>query len=225
MTAAQSGVFSALVDGYESLITPDMLSTMTLAQFREISDQSPPENSAAMGKLITDSTWYFVCGLPEKDAQRLVEGRSITVRFSRDWAGKVDMKVERLADPENGQVLVVLSTDKFLSDTTLLRRQTVELIFDTVTGIRLPKEALRVDQQTYTDEDTGEEEQQSVTGVYALVGQRAEFKEVSVLAEEENYILVKPVTGTAASQQKKALRAGDQILISTGELYDGKVIE
>ena len=225
VTAAQSGVFSALVDGYESLITPDMLSTMTLAQFREISTQSPPENSAAMGKLITDSTWYFVCGLPEKDAQRLVEGRSITVRFSRDWAGKVDMKVERLADPENGQVLVVLSTDKFLSDTTLLRRQTVELIFDTVTGIRLPKEALRVDQQTYTDEDTGEEEQQSVTGVYALVGQRAEFKEVSVLAEEENYILVKPVTGTAASQQKKALRAGDQILISTGELYDGKVIE
>ena len=202
VTAAQSGVFSALVDGYESLITPDMLSTMT-----------------------PDSTWYFVCGLPEKDAQRLVEGRSITVRFSRDWAGKVDMKVERLADPENGQVLVVLSTDKFLSDTTLLRRQTVELIFDTVTGIRLPKEALRVDQQTYTDEDTGEEEQQSVTGVYALVGQRAEFKEVSVLAEEENYILVKPVTGTAASQQKKALRAGDQILISTGELYDGKVIE
>lgn len=225
VTAAQSGTFSGLVDGYESLITPAMLETLTPAQLKDLSSQKPAEDTSAIGKLITNSTWYFACTLPEADAQRLVEGRSITVRFSRDWSGEVDMKVERLGDPVDGQVVVVLSTDKFLSDTTLLRRQTVELVFDTISGIRLPKEALRVEQQTVTDSETGEEKQVNITCVYALVGQRAERKQVQVVAEEENYLLVTPVTDSAPSQAKKALRAGDQIIISAGELYDGKVID
>lgn len=224
VTAPQSGVFSGLVDGYESLLTPASLETLTLTQFRQVEGQTLSENTAAIGKLITDSTWYFVCPLPEADAGRLVEGRSVTVRFSRDWSGEVDMTVERLGTAEDGQVLVVLSTDKFLSDITLLRRQTVELVFDSVTGIRIPKEALRVEQKTVTDEETGEESTVNYTCVYALVGQQAERKQVDVVAEEENYLLVTPVTGTAASQSKKALRSGDQIIISSGELYDGKVI-
>lgn len=224
VTASQSGVFSGLVDGYESLITPDMLDSVTPSQLEQLARQAPTENTSAIGKLITNSTWYFACTLPEEDAERLVEGRTITVRFSRDWSGEVDMEVERLSDPENGKVLVVLSADKFLSDTTLLRRQTVELVFDTVSGIRLPKEALRVEQQTVTDPDTEEEKQVSVTGVYALVGQRAEFKEVTVLAEEDDYILVKAASTETPTQEKKALRAGDKIIISSGELYDGKVI-
>lgn len=224
VTASQSGVFSGLVDGYESLITPDMLDSITPSQLEQLAHQTPTENTSAIGKLITNSTWYFACTLPEEDAERLVEGRTITVRFSRDWSGEVDMEVERLSDPENGKVVVVLSADKFLSDTTLLRRQTVELVFDTVSGIRLPKEALRVEQQTVTDPDTEEEKQVSVTGVYALVGQRAEFKEVTVLAEEDDYILVKAASTETPTQEKKALRAGDKIIISSGELYDGKVI-
>lgn len=225
VTASQSGVFSGLVDGYESLITPDMLDSITPSQLEQLARQAPTENTSAIGKLITNSTWYFACTLPEEDAERLVEGRTITVRFSRDWSGEVEMEVERLSDPEDGKVLVVLSADKFLSDTTLLRRQTVELVFDTVSGIRLPKEALRVEQQTVTDPDTEEEKQVSVTGVYALVGQRAEFKEVTVLAEEDDYILVKAASTETPTQEKKALRAGDKIIISSGELYDGKVID
>ena len=225
VTAAQSGIFSGLVDGYESLITPEMLETITPAQLKELSSQKPAEDTSAIGKLITNSTWYFACTLSEADAARLVEGRSITVRFSRDWSGEVDMTVERLGDAVDGQMVVVLSTDKFLSNTTLLRRQTVELVFDTISGIRLPKEALRVEQQTVTDSETGEESQVSVTGVYALVGQQAEFKPVSILAEEDNYILVTAADTSTTTAAKKALRAGDKIIISSGDLYDGKVIE
>lgn len=225
VTASQPGVFSGLVDGYESLITPDMLDTITPSQLNELSRQTPAEDPSAIGKLITNSTWYFACTLPQEEAERLVEGRTITVRFSRDWSGEVDMEVARLGDPEDGKMVVVLSADKFLSDTTLLRRQTVELVFNTVSGIRLPKEALRVEQQTATDPDTEEEYQVSVTGVYALVGQRAEFKEVTVLAEEDDYILVAAASTETPTQEKKALRAGDKIIISSGELYDGKVIE
>ena len=57
------------------------------------------------------------------------------------------------------------------------------------------------------------------------MGQCAEFKPVSILAEEDNYILVTAADTSTTTAAKKALRAGDQIIISSGELYDGKVID
>lgn len=220
ITAGQSGTFSGYVDGYESLLTPDMLATITPAQLDQLAAQRPAEDETAVGKLITGTTWYFVCALPEADAQRLVEGRSINIRFSRDWSGEVSTTIERVGDVENGRCAVVFSCTKYLSDTTLLRRQTVELVFSSVTGIRVPKEALRVEQQTVTDEETGEESQVSVTGVYALVGEQAEFKPVNILVQEDSYALVE-----AADSSRKALQPGDVVIVAAEDLYDGKVIQ
>ena len=220
VTASQSGVFSGYVDGYESLLTPQMLDELTVGQLERLAGQRPEADSAAVGKLITNSTWYFACALPEGDADRLIEGRSVTVRFSRDWSGEVDMTVERIGDVENGQCVVVFSTDKFLSDTTLLRRQTVELVFDSITGVRLPRQAVRVEQQTVTDEETGEESQVSVTGVYTLVGEQSEFKPITILAQGDNYVLAE-----AAVSGRKALQPGDVVIVAAEDLYDGKVIQ
>lgn len=221
VTASQSGVFSGYVDGYESLLTLDMLGTITAGQLAQLARERPAEDNAAIGKLITDTTWYFACTLPEEDAGRLVEGRKVTVRFSRDWSGEVSMTVERIGDPTDGQCVVVLSTDKYLSDTTLLRRQTVELVFDSITGVRVPKEALRVEEQTVTDEETGEESQVSVPGVYALVGEQAEFKPVTILSQSDSFALVEAADMT----DRKGLRAGDIVIVASEDLYDGKVIQ
>lgn len=219
--ASQSGTFSGYVDGYESLLTPDMLETITPSQLTQLAKDRPQEDTTAVGKLITDTTWYFACALSEEDAERLVEGRKVTVRFSRDWSGEVSMTIERVGDPENGQCAVVLSSDKYLADTTLLRRQTVELVFDSVTGVRVPKEAIRVEQRTVTDEETGEESQASVTGVYALVGEQAEFKPVTILKQGDTFTLVE----AADTSDRKGLRAGDIVIVAAEDLYDGKVIQ
>lgn len=221
ITASQSGTFSGYVDGYESLLTPDMLETITPSQLTQLAKDRPQEDTTAVGKLITDTTWYFACALSEEDAERLVEGRKVTVRFSRDWSGEVSMTIERVGDPENGQCAVVLSSDKYLADTTLLRRQTVELVFDSVTGVRVPKEAIRVEQRTVTDEETGEESQASVTGVYALVGEQAEFKPVTILKQGDTFTLVE----AADTSDRKGLRAGDIVIVAAEDLYDGKVIQ
>ena len=225
VTAAQAGIFSGVVDGFETLITPDLLESITPSQLQQIAAQKPAEDESAIGKLITDSTWYFVCSMDTADSQRLVEGRTVTVRFSRDWSGEVDMTVERVGAEENGQVPVVLSSTRFLSDVTLLRKQTVELVFDTQTGIRVPKQALRVLTQTVTDDETGEERQVNVTGVFALVGEQAEFKPVEVLDQQEDFALVQAAPATTDTERKKALRAGDEIIIASDELYDGQVIK
>ena len=128
--------------------------------------------------------------------------------------------MERLGDPENGQVPVVLSADKFLSDITLLRRQTAELIFDSRTGLRVPKGAVRMIDGTQTDEETGETTQYSTLGVYVVTAGRAEFKPVEILAEGDEFYVVRSV-----NQDRKALRAGDEVVIQGTGLYDGKLLE
>ena len=222
ITAPAAGVFSSLADGYESLLTPGLLETITPGQLSQLDRQRPQPDAGAVGKLVTDATWYFVCAMGEEEAGRLIEGRTVTVRFSRDWSGEVDMKVERVGEPpENSRVTVVLSSDRYLSETTLLRKQTVELVFDSQTGIRVPTQAVRVEERTVTDPETEEEKQELVTGVYVLVGQQAEFKPVTILAQLEDFALVKSADG---SDGKKALRAGDEVILSSVELFDGKVI-
>ena len=227
VTASVSGTFSGVVDGYETLLTPESLESLTPSALEELERREVSGDEGAVGKLITDSTWYFVCNVDEADARRLVEGESITVRFSRDWSGEVSMTIERLSEPEEGQVLVVLSSDRYLSETTLLRGQSVELIFDSVTGIRVPKEAVRVEERTGTDEETDEEYTYQQTVVYAVVGAQAEAKDVTILAEGEDFFLVEavePDNPDNTTQAKKALRSGDEIIVRAENLYDGKVL-
>ena len=137
------------------------------------------------------------------------------------------MTVERIGAPENGRAAVVLSSNRFLSDTTLLRRQRVELIFSSRQGIRVPTQAVRVLDTVTTDPDTGEEKTVSQTGVYAKVGAFAEFKPVTILGQGEDYYMVEPLLpeNAQANQAKKALRPGDQIIIAREEIWDGMVME
>ena len=89
-----------------------------------------------------------------------------------------------------------------------------------LSGLRVPRSALRVDTSTVTDEETGQSEEVSVTGVFAAVGSQAEFKPVNVLYQGEDYYLVEPVDPASATR----LRADDEIILNSKGLYDGKVI-
>lgn len=214
VSVSQSGIFSGQVDGYETVLTPETLEDLLPSSLDAMEGRAAPVDSSSLGKLITDSEWYFVCPMSEAEARRLTEGKTVTVRFSRDWSGEVDMKVERIGRVENGRISVILSSSRFLSDTTLLRRQTVELVFSSSTGIRVPTQALRM-------------EEDGSTGVYVQVGVFAEFKPVEVLAQGEDYVLVQPVStqDTASQEDKKALRPGDPVILAKEEIWGGKVLE
>ena len=116
-------------------------------------------------------------------------------------------------------MVVIFSSSEGLAQTTLLRRQTVEIIFDSRSGLRVPKQSVHLSQETVTDPDTGEETTRTVYGVYAVVGARAEFKPVEILEESGEFYIVASV-----ASDKTALRAGDEIIVSAQDLYDGKVV-
>ena len=219
ITTSQSGIFSSLVDGYETQLTPSSVLELTPSQLNSLISQPDTANTSSTGKLITSNRWYFAAVLPLDSAQRLSQGDTVLMRFTGDFTQDVDMSVVHISQPEGEQSVVVFSTDKYLSRTTLLRRQTAELIFDSWSGLRIPKSALRLVEEEVEDEETGEMTQSTRLGVYALVNGRTEFKEVDVVTEGNDYYVVSPV-GTG----RKILRAGDEIITQATGLYDGQLL-
>ena len=65
ITAPVSGTYSAVADGYESVLTPEVLETMTPSQ---LSSAAPQSVSTTVGKLIQGSAWYFAANVNEEVA-------------------------------------------------------------------------------------------------------------------------------------------------------------
>lgn len=217
ITANQSGTFSHLVDGMESTITPKNMNHMGPAQLHELMKQPLQPDEGAVGKLITNARWHYASIVPASAAQRLKAGQEVTMRFSGDFNADVPMRVDHIGATEKGETAVVFSSDRYLEKTTLLRQQSAELIFDYYTGLRVPKVAVRMLKNSYTDQKTGQVIQANTLGVYVLVAGRTEFKEVKVLTEGSDYFVVAP-----AGSQHSTLRAGDKVITEATGLYEGQ---
>lgn len=213
--APVSGAYSILVDGFEYL-NEQSARNMTLSDLNQILNYTTDAATYGMGKIITGDTWYFVVAIPSVWAEDLVVGRGVTVRFSGDFSQDVTMKVEKISGVEQGQRVIVLSSDRYLEQTTLLRVQSVELVYVSYTGLRVPKEALRI--ETYTDKTTGSKV--DVYGVYTMSAGYAEFKPVNIVAESKDFYLVE-----AAREGASALTQGNEIVVHAIGLYDGKLLE
>lgn len=205
VTARASGTYSAVCDGYETVLTEAFLEEVTpgkLARLRPVDEQSN------MGKLIYGDTWYYVVTLPEEQASYLKSQGAVTLRFAKGFDQNIRMQVVSVSAPEDGQAAVTLSCRKYLAQTTLLRHQAADVILRTYEGLRVPSNALRVSEE-------------GVTGVYCVDGSTAAFRPVTVLYQGQGYALVQPAEGASDTQ---TLRVGDEVIATAGALSDGKVI-
>ena len=201
--AGKAGTFSAAVDGYESVLTPERLMEMTVAEFESV---QPDETDAnAIGKLVTSATWYYACVVPASELSDVEEGDRATLTFARDYYQPVTMRVARLGGNEAGSRLLVLSSDRALQNVTLLRQQSAEIVFTSYSGLRVPKSAVRV--------ENGQ------TGVYILEGTLAKWKPITILHDTgESYVAALDTSST------DNLWPGDELIINAKNLYDGKVV-
>ncbi|MBQ9459766.1 MAG: hypothetical protein IJU66_07505 [Oscillospiraceae bacterium] len=210
VSAPFSGTYSAVVDGWESVLSPQMLQALTPSEFEKLAPQSA---NSTVGKLIRGDRWYYAAVIDEADARGLDVSQSYQMLISGTDA-LLPVSVSLLSREQEGRRLLILTSDRYLSSVTQLRAQSAELILESHTGLRVPKNALRV----------GENNQ---TGVYCRIGRFAYFKPVDILYQGEDYFLVKPGDIHAARESDVVLytlRVGDEAIITATELYNGKVI-
>ena len=205
VTAKASGTYSAVCDGYESVLTEAFLEDVTPSKLNGVKAAAEQSN---VGKLIYGDTWYYAVVLPAEQAAALKDMGRVDVRLAKGFDQSIRMSVVSVSREENGQAAVVLSSTRYLAQTTLLRHQAADAVLHTYQGLRVPADALRVSAD-------------GTTGVYCVDGENASFRPIELVYQGEGYALVKPAEGVRDTQ---TLRSGDQVIATSGELYDGKVI-
>ena len=203
--AKASGTYSAVCDGYESVLTEEFLKDVTPSRLKSLKAGTAESN---VGKLIYGDTWYYAVTLPADQAAELKTMGRVSVRLAKGFDQSIRMTVESVSREENGEAVVVLSSTRYLAQTTLLRHQAAAAVLHTYQGLRVPANALRVSED-------------GTTGVYCVDGENASFRPVTLVYQGAGYALVTPADGVADT---RTLRAGDQVIATSGELHDGKVI-
>ncbi len=200
ITSPRSGLFSSVVDGWETLAPAD-LEEITEAELSSLLQERREPGDTALCKLVYGNRWYYAAMMEDDAAQRLRKDQTAFVRFGRYYGQELNMTVEWISPEENGYRAVVFSCNTHLSDVLSMRRQEAELIFSQDSGLRVPRQALWV-------RDDGS------TFVYVQTGLQAEARDVELIHDFGDYYMVRG----------ENLRAGDEIIVSGKGLFDGKVV-
>ncbi len=200
LVAPVSGIFSAGTDGWEDL-GYDALKDLTPGALESLLGERRQPSDLALGKLVSGVKWYYAALIGEEDADALYGRRELRLRFGRYYGEELTMRVEGLSAAENGMRVILLSCSEALSDVTDMRLQEGELLLSELSGFRIPRRGLHVDEDGYPC-------------VYVQTALMAEKKRVEVLRDYGDYYLV----------GSEALHAGDELIVSAKKLYDGKVV-
>lgn len=219
LTSPDAGLFASELDGFEGILTTDALTDLTPSKLDSLVSQRTEPAANGVGKVVTSGSWHFACTLSEDEAKPLYKGLTLSLRFA-DSGRTFPAKVSAVSDAEDGKVTVVFSSMEYVAQTVGLRGQSVDIILDAVTGFRVPKRAVRVDEN-------------GNTGVYRISGTQTEWVAVDVVWEEDDFYLIRqkveydedgnPVS-TSTFQQASALRAGDTVVVRGDTVYQGKVV-
>jgi len=206
IVAEMSGTFSNVVDGFEH-ISPDMLYHMSPLELKD--RLSSPDSTRGTGKLVTDFKWYYAAIMDHDDAVQLSTGQTKTVQFYGAYNAEVDMVVESIGRREEGLSVVLFSSDRGLHEITPLRELRADILLGIVTGIRVPKDAIHLDDDLNTF-------------IYLQTSGYAEVVSVEILDPPgvigDSYLV------RDGEETGSPLRVDSIIIVKARNLYHGKVV-
>lgn len=201
---AVAGVYSGSTDGSEEALTPDFLTDVTPARLDALSTGSAVKSA---GKIITDNTWYFAANIPAQQARELQVGQEVTLRLSKGLQQDTPAYVQSISAEEDGQVAVVLSCTRYISQVTLLRHQQGEILLREYKGLRVPSAALRMDEEGSLQ-------------LFCRLGAYVCSKPVDLVYRGDGFCLVRSAQGAADA---RILRQGDLVISTARALTDGMI--
>ncbi len=210
--APYAGYFYSTTDGYESTFSASKVESLTLAEFDKMLSSQPTRYSdRAVGKMVSDFNWYIVCETTRDSLRYFTKGYSYYVNFPYNDDISIKMTLSNVvSEVGSDHVLLVLETERIPEDFSFRRMQPVELVRSSYTGYRVPISAARL--------------VDGKQGVYIMIGNTIEFREIDILLEMDGYYIVAEQDPVNDPDYASKLGLYDQIVVSGKNLYDGKLI-
>lgn len=205
----QSGVFSSYTDGYEDIVDYKSIEDQSIKDVKELLkkvDTTKPDKAEHIGKLITSYNWYLEMIVPAEEVKGLSNGDFVTVALKNNDEAALTAEIVKGADLEVGakETLLILKCNDMNSDLATIRKEPVEIRYNTYKGIKVPAEALHV--------------VDGKKGVFALIASQVQFRTAEVVYSEDDWVLL-----SYQKDSQDGIRLYDKIIIQGKDLEDGKV--
>lgn len=210
--AKNPGYFSTLLDGYESIFTPQAIENLTVDSYHELISRSPQEVSdLAIGKIITDFHWFALCEMDSEQADEFSVGETYPVTFLYSSGDVLDAKIERkITQTDTDQVVLVFLIEEVPQDFDYSRKQSIRIIKEKITGLTFPHSALRLSD--------------GIQGVYIIDGNSVAFRKVDIVYSSNSQYFSREKASNDENA-KEYLSRYDRVIVEGKDLYVGKLLD
>lgn len=197
VTAPAAGYFVGRTDGCEESLTPEGLKTLSADAITQVVERKEA-SSEAIGKVVDGYSWYFAAQVTADEAKRLKEVSKVTLRFPQLLAEDISCSVYDVHQDESGEWVAVFESGYMNAALLMARDQPADIILRSYTGLKVPKEALR-------QNDEGE------WGAYCLEGAQVVFKKITILFQTDSFYVAKDTgkNGELTRYDKMVVKAKD----------------
>ena len=246
--APLSGYYVKTIDGMEAL-TMDAVEGYTVDQYISLVENAFPQPSNELvGKIVTNSTWYFAAIVPAEDVEWVNKGKKVTLNFETIDSSVPGVVEDVIAETITGDAVLLIRINYISGDLLNLRREQAVIHLEEYAGLRISTSSIH-----FQKNRAGEE----VRGVYILSSDTVRFRAIDPVYEEPGFVLSRefipteiryadeeeeegeetpppqdaqdeeePVEVDESIPENYAVVARyDQIITKGRDLYHGKVIE
>ncbi|WP_298734080.1 HlyD family efflux transporter periplasmic adaptor subunit [uncultured Subdoligranulum sp.] len=209
ITATTNGYFSS-TEAAPTIATDqqalDDASPLELQQM--LSDGFPAADTNRAGQIATGFSWrfYTVCDLETAARFDGITSVKISVPGKQNTPLTATL-VELTQSEEDGIAKLVFECQSINAEILSFGQETAQIDIKTYEGIRIDKEALHIVDGS--------------RGVYVKYGNLQRFLKITILYEDENYILI-PDDGAVGTDNE--VRLYDEIIVQGTNLQDGKLL-
>lgn len=200
-----SGYFVSGVDGYETTLSCSNIEQITPEYLNELKQDATPQN--AIGKIVSDYTWYIVANIKISDSLKYKVGDELILKTTLKSTPELNVRVEKInASKDTDVAVLVLACQQMNSELASIRKDSMTIINNTYTGLKIPTKALRF--------------QNDRTGVFVRSGMTVKFVGVNVIYRTDEYIVCEQQISN-----DDVLRLYDDVVVKGKRLYDGKIVD
>ncbi len=207
VTSPKTGYFISSVDGFENIINKENVFEKSVSELEEIISHDVVASEEKIGKIADNYKWYYLISVSPEQAELFKTGKILNVKFD-GINDSVKLEVfEKIEDETSENIIVVLLCKTFTSEYASMRQIGADIIFSTISGLRISDDAIRFNEQQQM-------------GVFILDRSEVKFRAVDIVYSGSGYHIVKWNQGT-----KNALQLFDEVFVGGNDLYVGKVID
>ena len=204
--APVSGYFADRTDGFETVLTTNLLDNMTVDKLEQYMAMNKAPAADSCGKIVSGYEWFVACVVPDTYYNVLGVGKSLSLRMSFVLDESVPVTVYACNKDNQGNLAVVFRCEYMSAELSTIRKEPIQIQLVKHTGLKVPKRAIVINDQ-----------QQA--GVYVRSGNIVAFRKIEQqYSEPADYAICKVV------EESGYLKLYDDIIVGGRDLYDGKII-